>query len=181
MHKLLKNIQRAQVDFTLMDSLSIDHFAVYQIPIPEPFQTERGRRTIRISLAYDPPVRHSRLDYNGVSMNFRLIRGCAPDDIFEHFRRRTVAEGAVPDMAARYNCKLLPSSTLRERSSLQTAAVTFSRDVSTYGDTYYLVVRCAGGWSGDEGQQDFAVTVEISHEAEVALYERLRQRTRVRV
>jgi hypothetical protein len=171
----------ARVVLYAEDRLSIDHVAVYQIPIPEPFQTERGRRTIRISLAYDPPVRHSRLDYNGVSMNFRLIRGCAPDDIFEHFRRRTVAEGAVPDMAARFNCKLLPSSTLRERSSLQTAAVTFSRDVSTYGDTYYLVVRCAGGWSGDEGQQDFAVTVEISHEAEVALYERLRQRTRVRV
>jgi subtilisin family serine protease len=57
------------------DELAIDHFAVYQIPIPQPFQTERGRRTIRISLAFDPPVRHSRLDYNGVGMSFRLIRG----------------------------------------------------------------------------------------------------------
>lgn len=162
------------------DDLAIDHFAVYQLPIPELFQTERGRRTICVSLAYDPPVRHSRLDYNGVSMGFRLIRGCEPDMIFEHFRKRTVDEGPFPDMATRYNCKLLPSSTIRERSSLQTASVSFSRNIRGYGDNYYLVVRCAGGWAGDEGRQSFAVTVEISHEAELPLYERLRQRIRVR-
>lgn len=162
------------------DELTIDHFAVYQIPIPRPFQTERGRRTIRVSLAYDPPVRHSRLDYNGVSMGFRLIRGSDPDAIFEHFRERAKAEGAIPEMAPRFNCKLAPSSTVREKSSLQSASVTFSRDVSDYGDAYYLVVRCAGGWSGDAGTQGFAVAVEISHEADVALYERLRQQVRVR-
>lgn len=163
------------------DELTIDHFAVYQIPIPRPFQTERGRRSVRISLAYDPPVRHSRLDYNGVSMSFRLIRGCDPDAIFEHFRQRAQAEGPTPEMAARFNCKLAPSSTAREKSSLQSASVTFSRDVSGYGDAYYLVVRCAGGWSGDAGTQAFAVAVEIAHEADVALYERLRQQVRVRV
>lgn len=162
------------------DELTIDHFAVYQIPIPRAFQTERGRRTIRISLAYDPPVRHSRLDYNGVAMSFRLIRGSEPDAIFEHFRQRAQAEGPVPEMASRFNCKLTPSSTAREKSSLQSASVTFARDVSDYGDLYYLVVRCAGGWSGDTGNQRFAVAVEVSHEADVALYERLRQQVRVR-
>jgi len=162
------------------DELTIDHFAVYQIPIPRPFQTERGRRTIRVSLAYDPPVRHSRLDYNGVSMSFRLVRGCEPETIFEHYRQRTQAEGPIPEMANRNNCTLSPSSTAREKSSLQSASVTFSRDVSSYGDAYYLVVRCAGGWSGDVGQQGFAIVVEISHEAELTLYERLRQQLRVR-
>ena len=162
------------------DELTIDHFAVYQIPIPRPFQTERGRRTIRASLAYDPPVRHSRLDYNGVSMSFRLVRGCEPETIFEHYRQRTQAEGPIPEMANRNNCTLSPSSTAREKSSLQSASVTFSRDVSSYGDAYYLVVRCAGGWSGDVGQQGFAIVVEISHEAELTLYERLRQQLRVR-
>ena len=162
------------------DELEIDHFAVYQIPIPRPFQTERGRRTIKVSLAYDPPVRHSRLDYNGIAMNFRLIRGCEPDKIFEHFRQRAQVEGAVPEMEPRYNCKLQPSSMLRERSSLQSASVNFARDLSDYGDLYYLVVRCAGGWAGDVGQQAFAVAVEISHEAALPLYERLRQQVRVR-
>jgi subtilisin family serine protease len=161
------------------DELATDHFAVYQIPIPEAFQTERGRRTIRVSLAYDPPVRHTRRDYAGITMGFRLIRGCQSDLIFEHFRRRTVEEGRFPEMATRFNCGLEPGPTLREKSSLQTATATFQRDVSNYGDTYHLVVRCAGGWAEEIAVQAFALVVEIAHEGEVRLYERLRQQIRV--
>ena len=171
----------ARVALYAEDELEVDHFAVYQVPIPEPFQTERGRRTIRVTLAYDPPVRHTRRDYAGNTMAFRLIRGCDPDLIFEHFRRRVVAdEGPFPEMEARFNCKLEPTSTLREKSSLQTATATFKRDIAQYGDNYYLVVRCAGGWAAESHpRQAFAVVVEIAHEAEVQLYERLRQRVRL--
>jgi len=170
----------ARVVLYAEDELAIDHFAVYQVPIPQPFQTELGRRSIRVSLAYDPPVRHSRQDYNGVSMGFRLIRGCEPNLIFEHFRSRTAEEGPFPEMEKRFNCALEPSSTVREKSSLQTATITFSRDVSHYGDSYYLVVRCAGGWADEVARQSFAVTVELAHDAEIQLYERLRQRARIR-
>lgn len=171
----------ARVILYAEEDLEIDHFAVYQLPIPENFQSERGRRTIRVSLAYDPPVRHTRRDYAGNSIGFRLIRGCQPDLIVNHFRRRTAEEGRFPEMPARFNCTLEPSPTLREKSSLQLATATFMRDISRYGDTYYLVVRCAGGWATSVDRQGFAVVVEIAHEAEVRLYERLRQRVRVQV
>jgi len=171
----------ARVALYAEDELEVDHFAVYQVPIPEPYQTEHGRRTIRVTLAFDPPVRHTRRDYAGNTMAFRLIRGCDPDLIFDHFRRRVVAdEGPFPEMEARYNCKLEPTSTVREKSSLQTATATFKRDITQYGNNYYLVVRCAGGWAAESHpRQAFAVVVEIAHEAEVQLYERLRQRVRV--
>ena len=171
----------AQVVLYAEDELAIDHFAVYQIPIPEPFQSEAGRRTIRVSLAYDPPVRHSRRDYAGILMSFRLIRGCDPDLIFEHFRRRMPGEERFPELQNRFNCRLEPSSMLREKSTLQSATATFSRDITHYGDTYYLVIRCAGGWAADIGHQGFAVVVEIAHEAEIQLYERLRQRVRLQI
>src|ERR1019366_4842121 len=45
------------------DTLAVDRFAVYEVPIPETFQTETGARQIRVALAFDPPVRHTRLDY----------------------------------------------------------------------------------------------------------------------
>jgi hypothetical protein len=49
-----------------------------------------------------------------------------------------------------------------------------------YGDSYYLVVRCEGGWAATfEDRQRFAVVVELTHQAEVQLYERLRARARV--
>jgi len=161
------------------DELEIDHFAVYRIPIPETFQSEAGKRTIRVTLAYDPPVRHTRTDYTGVGMSFRLIRGCEPDLLFEHYRRRSTEEGPFPELADRYNCKLTPGPQARERGTVQSASVTYQRNVEGYGDAYYLVVRCEGGWAGDVGRQGFAVVIEMSHEAEVQLYERVRQRVRV--
>lgn len=161
------------------DELPLDHFAVYQVPIPEQFQAG-GRRTIRVSLAYDPPVRHTRADYAGVGMSFRLVRGCDPALIFEHFRRRAHAEGRRPDLDNRFNCGLEPGPRERERNTLQSASVTFSRDTHGYGGDYYLVVRCEGGWaSAFETRQRFAIVVEMRHRAEVQLYARLRAKLRL--
>jgi hypothetical protein len=161
------------------DELIMDHIAVYRIPIPREFQTEPGNREISVTLAYDPPVRHSRSDYAGLDMNFRLIRGCSPDQIFEHYRRRVTADGPVPELEARFQCKLEPGPQQRERSTVQTGRKIFRRDVSQYGDDYYLVVRCASGWAAGVDRQRFAVVVEISHKAQVQLYERIRQRARL--
>ncbi|WP_245494448.1 S8 family peptidase [Rhizobium ruizarguesonis] len=161
------------------DELAIDHFAVYRIPIPEPFQTEQGERSIRVTLAYDPPVRHTRADYAGVGMSFRLLRGCAPDLIFEHYRKRAKDEERFPEIAGRFDCKLTPSSTIREKGTVQSATATFKRDVAEYGNDYYLVVRCESGWASHVDRQNFAVVIEISHKAELQLYERIRQRIRV--
>jgi hypothetical protein len=113
-------------------------------------------------------------------MSFRLVRGCDPALIFQHFRRRTQDEGRRPDIDNRYNCHLEPGPRERERGTLQTASVTFSRGTELYGDTYYLVVRCEGGWaSGFETRQRFAVVVELIHRAEIQLYARLRARVRL--
>ena len=112
-------------------------------------------------------------------MSFRLIRGCAPDLIFEHYRRRTKEEGAFPELAGRFNCSLSPGPQAREKGTVQCATATFKRNVEEYGDDYYLVVRCEGGWATFLDRQRFAVVVEISHKAEVQLYERIRQRIRL--
>jgi hypothetical protein len=166
-----------RVVFFAEDELDLDHFAVYRIPIPDLFQ-DGGRRTIRISLAYDPPVRHTRADYVGVGMDFRLVRGCDSDFVFEHYRRRTKEDGAHPELANKYQCKLDPGPRERERGTLQTASVTFTRSTAQYGDSYYLVVRCLSGWAS-LARQRFAIVVELEHRAEVKLYARLRVRQRV--
>ena len=169
----------ARVVLYAEDELAIDHFAVYQIPVPEPFQSESGERSIRVTLAFDPPVRHTRADYSGVGMSFRLIRGCEPDLVFEHYRKRTKEEGKFPEIESRYDCALLPGPQAREKGTVQCATATFKRSVEPYGDAYYLVVRCEGGWASHVGHQRFAVVVEISHKAEVLLYELIEQRVRV--
>lgn len=160
-------------------SLPIDHFAVYEIPIPAEFQAQSGRRRITVTLAYDPPVRHSRADYLGIGMNFRLLRGCSAETVFEHYRRRQQTEGTAPEIPARYNCDLKPGPTTREKGTLQRASVDFKRGIDSYGDKYYLVVRCEGGWAAQTvTDQRFAVVVELMHESSIQLYQRLRARVR---
>lgn len=161
------------------DTMTVDQFAVFRIPIPEVFKSTRGRRIIRVTLAYDPPVRHTRSDYAGVSMNFRLVRGCEPSLIFAHYRKRLESDGEPPEIDPKYACKLKPGPRARERGTVQTACATFHRNVSDYRDPYYLVVRCEGGWGAYIASQRFAVLVELAHEAEVPLYAQIRQRLRV--
>jgi hypothetical protein len=169
----------ARVVLYAEDELALDHFAVYRIPIPEPFQAGNDERCIRVTLAFDPPVRHTRNDYAGVSMSFRLIRGCQPDLIFEHYRKREQDDEPFPDLPGRYNCKLSPGPRAREKGTVQRATATFKHGIETYGDTYFLVVRCESGWASFVDRQRFSVVVEILQRAEVQLYERIRQRIRL--
>ncbi len=159
------------------DELPLDYFAVYEIPIPELFQA--GRRTIRVTLAFDPPVRHTRADYAGVTMSFRLKRGCSSDLVYDHYRKRAREEGKHPKIEDRYDCDLKPGPRVREKGTVQTASVAFRSDSSGYGDRYYLVVRCEAGWAANMVlRQRFAVVVELAHETELRLYERIRLRQR---
>jgi hypothetical protein len=164
----------ARVVLYTEDELPVDHFAVYEVTVPPVFQKEKGRRTMKVTLAYDPPVRHSREDYTGIGMSFRLIRGCDSDLVFQHYRRRTKQDGPFPEIAAKYDCALKPGPRIREKSTLQTASVVFKKDIEAYGERYFLVVRCEGGWATPTvDRQRFSVVVELSHEAEIRLYQRM--------
>ncbi|MGA7958046.1 MAG: hypothetical protein WCA26_13425 [Xanthobacteraceae bacterium] len=162
------------------DSLPIDRFAVYEVPIPDTFQATRGRRVIKIALAFDPPVRHTRFDYAGVTMSFSLIRGTPAEDVLKHFRRWQKSEGPAFRVNDRFKCPMVPGPQRRERGTLQCATFTAERNIAGYGDRYYLAVQCEGGWATDLIQQQrFAVAVELQHEADILLYERVRVRVRV--
>ncbi|MDA4845226.1 S8 family peptidase [Hoeflea poritis] len=162
------------------DSLGIDQFAVYHVPIPAEFQGI-GRRWIHVSLAFDPPVKRTRAEYVGTRMNYRLIRGCPVDDVFEHFRTHAGEDTSAPDIDSKYNCALKPGPMRRDRNTLQTSSVKFAQATSQYGADYYLVVRCVGGWAAEqELRQNYAVVVELEHEDQLQLYARIRQRARLR-
>lgn len=163
------------------DILPIDRFAVFEIPVPSVFQTTKGQRQIRVALAYDPPVRHTRLDYAGIEMSFELIRGKTEEEVFNHFRKWEKKEGKPFKVEKRFRCPMTPKSQHREKGSLQCATFKAATDIKSYGDRYYLAVRCEGGWASNiEEQQRFSVMVELRHQGTVELYERVRERVRLR-
>lgn len=165
-------------------NIALDNFHIYEVPIPEEFVQENGTRQITVALAYDPPVRHTRFDYLGVKMSFRLIRGRSVDEVVEAFRQRGREEPEVDRLTSTsFDCPMEPKPTVREGGTLQRATFTMKRRPSTdYGDTYYGVVRCEKKWArAEHAPQRYAVVVVIEHSEGVNLYERISARVRERI
>ncbi|MEP9374419.1 S8 family peptidase [Mesorhizobium sp. KR1-2] len=163
------------------DSLTLDHFAVYEVPIPGVFQSTKGSKEIRVALAFDPPVRHTRADYLGITMGWRLLRGTSPEEIFDRFRKWEPDEGKPPEFESRFVCPTDIGSKLRERSTLQVGTYVGKSDISGYGDRYYVAVWCARRWAPDEIKaQKFALCVQLRHENVNTLYNLVKTPVRVR-
>jgi hypothetical protein len=164
--------------------IAFDNFHIYEVPIPSEFIHEKGIRRISVSLAYDPPVRHTRFDYLGVKMSFRLIRGKSIDEIAEAFRQRGRKEEQVDRLSStNYDCLIEPKPSIREGGTLQKGTFTMRRAPQTdFGDTYYLVVRCEKKWAREEhGPQRYAVVVALEHTAEINIYDRIRDRVQAAI
>lgn len=164
------------------DELQLDHFAVYEIPIPTEFQTTKGVREIRVALAFDPPVRHTRSDYLGVTMGWRLLRGTDEKSVFDRYRKWTKEEGKPPEFPPRFVCSSDIGSDLRERGTLQVGTYTGRTDISGYGDRYYVAVWCSRKWAPESIEtQRFALCVQLRHANVTTLYQTLRQPVKLRV
>lgn len=169
-----------RVILTHSSTLKPDEFAVFELPVPEAFQIESGRRDICVALCFDPLVRRSRKDYAGIRMNFELIRGATADEVVEAYRSLDKDEDTPDKLAERQKCIFSPRIKQRETSTLQCGTFTMQQNVSEYGDTYYVVVRCLGRWAAELVEaQPFSIAVQMRHEAQIQLYEKLRARLQV--
>jgi subtilisin family serine protease len=180
LRRALDSEERRVVFIADAQELATDQFALYRVPLPKEFQTTKGKRQIRVSLAYDPPIRHTRLEYLGLRLNYHLLRGLSPDEIFEHFRHRSGDEEPFEKLPGTAKCALDPSRDIRGTSTLQASTFKMTRNIDRYGNDYYLAVFAERRWAGEEiTHQRFAVAVELEHEAEINIYQALRARVRV--
>jgi len=178
-----------RVTMVAQGTVGIDTFAIYAVPITNEFLAARGKKTIQVALAFDPPVRRRRMDYLGVQMNFQMIRGKTLAEVtaaFEAVGPDEEADGAIPQP---YNIPFEPKGRpLREAyrrntSTLQLGCFEFER-ATRYSDTYWLLVRSQRKWAPVEiERQDYAVAVTLeAHEDQLynSISLRLQQRTRLR-
>jgi len=164
------------------------HPDVYEIPLPDIFRHTKGKRSITVTLAFDPPTRYTRKDYLGFTMKFWLVRGKTLKEIERIFGKSKPDEETVQGISGtRFECNLEPGHRIRERGTLQKGIFTMSRNPNQgYGDTYHLVVQCARNWS-DEEIQRYAVVVALEHVGleitlfeRISLYQAVQQRIKVR-
>lgn len=152
--------------------MELDQVALYAVPIPRDFQLTAGRRSIRVALAFDPPVRHTRIEYLSTRMSFHLVRGLTDAQVLDFFRRREDGT-SIPDLPGTAKCKLEPSSTVRGSSTLQCATFTQARNNDGYGDVFYVAVFTERRWAGDDiTRQNYALAVELRHDTCQTLWQR---------
>jgi hypothetical protein len=164
--------------------LGHDRFHVYEIPIPEEFLVGRSLRSIDVTLAYDPPVRHSRFDYLGAKMSFRLIRGRTLEQVIRAFQTQAANPNPVDSLTSTsWNCSMKPGPEAREGGTIQRAVFEMRQPPRpVYGDTYHLVVRCEKKWARPEhAPQRYAIVVVLRQEGAIELYQHVSQRVRTAV
>ncbi|MFZ5988065.1 MAG: S8 family peptidase [Bacillota bacterium] len=157
---------------------------IYEIPIPQEFRHSKGTKRIIVSLAFNPEVRKSRLDYMGHEMSFRLIRGKSFDDVYQVYASQKGKKEALDLFPKVHVCDVTePGSEFREKGTLQKGIFEFSNKSDEYGDFYYLVVNCERKWSNVNQKYAVAVALEASDSSvklENVVREMIRTRRRVR-
>ncbi len=182
--------------------ISVGNFHIYEIPtLPPEFLEKKGNRTISVTLAFDPPTRHTRGDsYLGITMEFHLFRNVEREKIERAFFKATeedknnnLTEISMENLKKEYGSSLeinlLPGVNTRKKGTLQKGSIKILKgSIWKYNrKPMYLVVVCNRKWAIIEEieRQRYALIASIRHSnPEVDLYNKLRssivQRSRVR-
>lgn len=171
-----------RVTLVAQDKLALDHFRIYEVPIPAELKGAAGEKVISAALAFDPPVRRRRQDYLGTQMDFMLIRGKTPAQISAAYKKAGPDADMEGAFQQPYRVPMKPPPTKGpSKGTLQKGTFRFKREGKDYGDSYWLVVRAVRRWAPAEVEdQDFAVAVTLEADAP-ELYARVRARLRARV
>ena len=158
------------------NSIKVDEVNVFRIPLIDEFRKAKGEKRVIISLAHNPKVRSSRLEYLGVNMEFKLIKGKSQEKVIEMYRSRK--QGGRTESAVG-ECDMFPGTNLRSSGTLQKAIYTFKRDLGFQEEDLYLVINCKKVWDIEPQQYAVVVTLECE-DAKINLYTKLEQRLQQR-
>jgi hypothetical protein len=165
-------------DFT-MDA---DTVAIHPLPIPNAFHSGRGTRSIRIALAFDPPVRRTRREYLAGTMRFDLLRASTLEEVAEWYQRQDPDE-PLQLPSGRRRPALEPGTNTTANSTLMVRGMRRQFFSADDGDTYFLAVTHQSRPWASLGEQSYAIAVALEDEESenVDLYVDLQQRVRARV
>jgi hypothetical protein len=161
------------------DVLEEGHFHVYELALPQEFVELTSRRRIRVTLAYDPPVRGTRRDYVGRRLHVRLVRGQS----LAHIRQLAAQGRDVTQAAVRPSVSYLRSSTVQSMLFTGTQSNVFDhRPEPGEPAIWYVLVRCEARFPAvPETTQPYALVVSLEHDdGQVRIYQSVRQRVELR-
>ena len=170
--------------------MATDSVTIHRIPMPQRFLEGSTPRTIRVALAYDPPVRRQRREYIAGSMTFDLVRGSSLKELEESYRRQPTRSESEKSGVPRFD---LPAGRLALSPGVSQfynntlicrrfrTATDWDEDAQDY---FVVVVHQRSSWSPAQKasytEQRYALAVEMYDEvrADLNLYAMVRARLR---
>jgi hypothetical protein len=120
-------------------AMATDTVAIHPLPIPEAFHTVRAARSIKVALAFDPPVRRTRREYLAGEMSFDLLRASSLEEVRSWYRKQDPEE-PLKLPGDRRRLKLEPGTETMSNSTLAVRGVRRRLFGADDGDTYYIAV-----------------------------------------
>jgi len=162
------------------DELEDEHYHIYELDIPAAFAQLHKKRQIRITLAYDPPVRGTRKDYLIRKLYFRLVKDKSVDAIDTLAKQGKDCK--QPDLTPGINW--IKDSTVQSACFVGTRPKSFSwvRSEDMFV-RWHIVVRSEPRLDNDEPiPQRYALVVSFEHgDRTVKLYNKVKNRVGLRV
>lgn len=186
---------RAQrVTMTYEGEIAVDTSVIHPVPIPRDFALPRSSsRSIRIALAFDPPVRRTRREYTAATMVTDAYRNVDIDLLMERLSQQD-PEDPQPLFGDRRRLqRFRPPHTAHRESTLQVKDWQPTLLDADDGDAYFVVItHKTRTWFRDREDyrsQPYALTVTLLDEARteidlalaVTQTNTVRARTRTRV
>ena len=176
---------------TLVTEEIIDYrtFHIYSLVVPEEFLKQSGKRSISVSLAYDPPTRLSRQSYIATAMWLEIFGGLTTTEVIE-YRSKYEGDGEPPKVPSRNRLSFKPGgqtirmSTVQRRNWHSNQGTLFLNRPDPNGDpTLHIFVGCQPKFPNPlaEESQRYALAVTLEHESQsVDIYNEVRSRVRTK-
>jgi len=174
------------------ESIENNSHQFFELPLPSSFlRSKRSTRELKISLAFSPPVRTTRIEYLATRMSFRLVRGNSLDEVQKHFNHDT-QDDHEPVSDTIYGERRSVSTTIRDKGTVQASTWTF-RQLHPNAKWFVVVTRNDRDWGASycEEHEDYSLVVTVTdHEnmeatlyadVQLRLQEMVRERERVRL
>ena len=151
--------------------IKLNDIVIYEIPVPKEFYKGTGRRTLAITLAFDPPTRRTRKQYLGVTMEFHLFKVVDVETIEKRYgklKEFAMEEENVPPSLERNKIDLVPGVNLAKKVTIQKRMWILDRAPKDTDESLKLVVICNDKWINDEEyRQRYAVVVTVEQQKNV--------------
>lgn len=159
------------------DGIENDMHHFYELPLPEDFlRSNRAARELRVTLAYTPAVRTTRLDYLATKIHYRMVKGESLEEVQRHFNQQTQRETETRNDDATPNRDI--SAELRSKGTVQ-SSVWRKKQFNPNEKWFVVVTRQDKEWGLNFSSEleDYALVITVTdrENEEAELYTKISQ------